>query len=341
MIMHNNREPDFGNLAAILEKKKPKRPTLFEFMIDEEYISRLVGDDYSCADYKRMLQSRIVAYTNAGYDFAMMHSTLFHFKTGERKMDRTVSANEGSLIFDRASLDNYEWNEPEDFTLEHLEAAAEILTHGMKLIICSPCGVLENAVAITGYEKLCELLYEDEEVVSEIFEGVGSRLVRYYDMVLKYDFVGAVMLNDDWGFKTQTMLSPKAMKKYVFPWHKRIVQNAHSKGKYAMLHSCGNYSEIIDDIIYDMRFDGRHSYEDNIIPVEQAYESLKSKIAVLGGIDMSFLIQASVDEVRERCRKMLKQCENDGCYALGSGNSITTDIPFENFSAMLKAVSDV
>lgn len=29
--------------------------------------------------------------------------------------------------------------------------------------------------------------------------------------------------------------------------------------------------DIMEDVIEDMKFDGRHSYEDKIIPVEEAY----------------------------------------------------------------------
>ena len=42
------------------------------------------------------------------------------------------------------------------------------------------------------------------------FGAVGSRLVRYYEICAAYDTVGALISNDDWGFKSQTMLSPRA-----------------------------------------------------------------------------------------------------------------------------------
>ena len=51
------------------------------------------------------------------------------------------------------------------------------------------------------------------------------------------------------------------MRRLVFPWHKKIVEAAHSHGKPAVLHSCGYFQDIIEDVIEDMGYDGRHSYE--------------------------------------------------------------------------------
>lgn len=336
MGIRGRRQPDFENLALILEKKRPKRPTPFEFMIDEPHLRRLAGSRFRKGGMKEHLTSTIYAFANGGFDYAMVHASQFHFRVGERHRAQSISQNEGALITDRESFDRYIWNDPRDFSLEPLEEAARELPEGMKLIICCPCGVLENVVAIVGYENLCYMAYEDEALVEDIFEQVGSRLVTYCRDALRYDFVGAIMSNDDWGFNTQTMLPPEMMRRYVFPFHKEIVSAAHAAGKYAMLHSCGNYSLIIEDVIEDMKFDGRHSYEDVIEPVETAYERLKGRLAVLGGIDMDYLARSSPEEIAQRSRKMLERAQDAGGYALGSGNSIAEYVPFEHFLAMLQ-----
>jgi uroporphyrinogen decarboxylase len=149
--------------------------------------------------------------------------------------------------------------------------------------------------------------------------------------------VGAILCNDDWGFNSQTMLPPHILKECVFPVYKRIVENAHRKGKYAILHSCGYYKDIMDDIINYMKFDGRHSYEDKITPVEEAYDELHHKIAVLGGIDVNFLARSTPDEIYIRCKNMVNRSKSSGGYALGSGNSVPDYISNENYLAMIKA----
>ena len=115
---------------------------------------------------------------------------------------------------------------------------------------------------------------------------------------------------------------------------------AEGAGKPVILHSCGNFTKIIDDIIDDMKYDARHSYEDNIIPVEDAYESLNGRITVIGGMDVNFLTKKTPEEVEKRCRLMLERTWERGGYALGSGNSIASYIPDENYLAMIRAAHE-
>jgi uroporphyrinogen decarboxylase len=184
------------------------------------------------------------------------------------------------------------------------------------------------------------LLFDAPDLVSDVFENVGKRILQYFDRCTQHDAVGAVLLNDDWGFNTQTMIDPQYLRKYVYPWYKEIVRLAHSRGKFAIQHSCGYYRDVIDDVIGEIGFDGRHSYQDGIVPVEKAYEDFNGRIAVLGGMDVGFLAMATEEEVYIRCKAMLEKTRARGGYALGSGNSVPDYIPNVNFLAMLKAANE-
>jgi uroporphyrinogen decarboxylase len=148
------------------------------------------------------------------------------------------------------------------------------------------------------------------------------------------------MVNDDWGFRTQLFLSPSQMRQYITPWVKRFVATAHAKGKPALLHSCGQMGPLWPDIIDDMCFDGRHSYEDTILPVEDAYEQYGSRIAILGGMDMDFLCRSTPEDVYRRCKAMLERTQSRGGYALGTGNSLPDYIPAESYAALLRAARE-
>jgi uroporphyrinogen decarboxylase len=71
--------------------------------------------------------------------------------------------------------------------------------------------------------------------------------------------------------------------------------------------------------------------------VEKAYEALKGRIAVLGGIDVGFMARSNAKEVYERSTQMLRRSADFGGYALGSGNSIPDYIPNENYVALLRS----
>jgi len=210
----------------------------------------------------------------------------------------------------------------------------------MRLTVRGPGGVLENAIGLVGFQNLCIMIYDDPLLVSDLFEAIGSRFVEYYRIAARYDVVCACTSNDDWGFKSQTMLSPADMRRYVFPWHKRIVEVIHAAGKPVLLHSCGFFDEIIEDVIEDMKYDARHSYEDTICPVEDAYERFQGRIAILGGIDVDFVIRHTPEEVYARSAAMLERAATRGGYALGTGNSVPDYVPDDHYFAMIRAAHD-
>lgn len=333
-----NRQPNFNNLLAVLQRHTPDRPTLFEFFLNDRLFTRLTGWDSSFDTDTFHREMRILyAYRNAGYDYHTLQLPGLDFTIFEHKTKSSISQNEGAVIFDRATFKNYSWPDPEAVNYGLLDQMAEQLPTGMKLLVHGPGGILENAINLVGYEALCILISDDPQLAQDIFGEVGTRLERYYQLAAKHPAVGACISNDDWGFKTQTLFSPRGMRKFVFPWHKRIVSAVHAAGKPVILHSCGHFERVIDDIIDDMGYDARHSYEDTILPVEDAYERYHDRIAIMGGIDLDFVCRRQPEEVFRRSHAMLERAAGRGSYALGTGNSVPDYVPDEGYLSMIRA----
>jgi uroporphyrinogen decarboxylase len=334
------RTPDFTNIQKVLERRCPDRPTLFEFFLNGPLYAKLAGlplEDMGPWCSEQWNHNIVKAYAAAGYDYTTVMASSFGFPLGKAEHLKSVSQNEGALISDRASFHAYAWPDPDTFDSSWLERAGEWVPQGMKLIVWGPNGVLENAINLVGYENLCLMVMDDPQLAGDVFDAVGSRLLRYYEIASRYPIVGACISNDDWGYSQQTMLSPQDMRRFVFPWHRKIAQAIHAAGKFAILHSCGNLAGVMDDVIDDMKFDGKHSYEDKILPVEQAYEKWRGRIAVLGGIDVDFVCRSSNDAITQRSRAMLDRSQVHGGYALGTGNSVPEWLPMEKYFAMIEA----
>jgi uroporphyrinogen decarboxylase len=336
------RKPDFENLLKVLRREKPERPTLFEFFLNGPFYEKLAGrplgvegKDWLWGTFNPIVTE---AFRAAGYDYVTILGSAMKFETGEIEKKATISLNAGSVITDRQSFESYNWPDPDAFRYCDLERAKKMLPAGMKLIVYGPCGVLENVISLVGFERLCMLLADDADLVKDVFDAVGKRLVRYYEICAGFDSAGALIVNDDWGFKTATMLSPADMRRYAFGWTKKIVEVIQKAGKPAILHSCGNLERVMDDIIDDMKFDAKHSFEDVIMPVEEAYDKWGDRIAILGGIDMDFMCRSTPEQIRQRCECMLARTATKGGYALGTGNSVPEYVPFDNYIAMIDCV---
>nr|HPK00810.1 uroporphyrinogen decarboxylase family protein [Candidatus Hydrogenedentota bacterium] len=129
--------------------------------------------------------------------------------------------------------------------------------------------------------------------------------------------------------------------RYALPWHKKLAQRTHKAGVPYFLHSCGNLDAIMDNLIDDAGIDGKHSFEDAIIPVEDFQARYGDRIAVLGGVDINRLSAGTPGEVRAHTRYLIETCGPRGRYAIGSGNSIPSYVPAENYLAMLDEAHDV
>ena len=94
-------------------------------------------------------------------------------------------------------------------------------------------------------------------------------------------------------------------------------------------------------LITDLNYDGKHSFEDNILRVEDSYDRWKGRIAILGGMDVNFVIEASEEDIKRRSRNMIEKSLDCGGYALGTGNSVPEYIPVEKYLAMISVIHDV
>ena len=109
-------------------------------------------------------------------------------------------------------------------------------------------------------------------------------------------------------------------------------------GKPYLLHSCGNLDAIMDDLIETVGIDGKHSFEDTILPVTEAYRRYGQKISILGGVDVDFLCRASEMEIRSRVRETLDACtsrDHGKGICFGTGNTVANYIPLDNYLIML------
>jgi uroporphyrinogen decarboxylase len=336
-------QPDFTRLETVLRRQgTPDRVPFFELYsnIEEEVLAALgvIVPNPGSEDYR--LRKHIAYMYTLGYDYVNAGARNFGFPQAEQPTAMTAQGERSYLmasthwIANRRDFDNYPWPNVADADGSPLEEVEKILPEGMK-VIAGSAGVLENVMWLLGYEGISYLLADDEPLVRDMFDAVGSRITAFVDLQASYDSVGAMVMGGDMGFKTQTLVSPAVLRQYVFPWHRKIVEAAHRHGKPIILHSCGNLSEVMEDIIA-CGWDAKHSFEDQIEPVWEAKRRYGQRISVLGGLDMDKIARMSEEEVRRETRSLIEKCAPAGGWALGTGNTVANYIPAANFLAMLE-----
>jgi len=187
---------------------------------------------------------------------------------------------------------------------------------------------------LMGYEGLFYSLVDQPDLVKAVFDKWGEITEHFYRQAVQCDAVGMVFHSDDMGYKTATMVSPSKLRELVLPWFKRYAKIAHDAGKMFWLHSCGNVYGIMDDLIDDVKIDAFHSFQDEIMPVEDFMETYGGRVAGVGGLDVDAMVRMDEEALRKRCRQILSRCW-PGRFAFGTGNSVTNYIPAKNYLVML------
>lgn len=352
-------QPDARRFINILMGRgKSARVPLVEYIVDDVVMRPIVTDLLGrqwvpeAADresQKAYLDNFIALWQHLGYDFVRFERALaFPVKQmvepdpvpGSDKQRAWADEHEGSIrTWD--DFERYPWPTVEQMDFFPFEYLNEHLPEGMGLISSHGGGVFEHLSWIMSFEGLCRALYEDRRLVEAVATRLGELMTGFYQHLLDLDHLIAVFPGDDMGFRTGPLISPKDLRALILPWHKRFAAMAHAKGLPYFLHSCGDVLKIMDDLIDDVGIDGKHSYEDVIIPAPEFQARYGDRIAVLGGMDVNILAAATPAQVRERARFLLETCGSRGRYALGSGNSIPSYVPPENYLAMLDEAFEV
>ena len=344
--------PDWRGLYdCIMREGAPERVHHIELFVDweiEEAICErygvLEGLDREAPDF--MMQRRVAVQRFLGYDYVRqglddLPMPLKRTTTGDtaelaRDEGRAYMEEHEGPITNWEEFEAYPWPDPEAATTHALEWYQENLPEDMCIIGSGGFAhFAEHLSWLMGYETLCYALYDQRDLV----KAISDRLMEIYRVsiqrMLEFDRVEIVWGSDDMGFKTATLISPDDLREFVLPGHKEMARISHEAGRPYLLHSCGNLTAIMEDLIEDVQIDARHSFEDTIEPVTEAYERYGGRIAILGGIDVDFLCRADEEQIRARVRDTLQQCFPGGGYCLGSGNSVANYVPVDNYLAML------
>ncbi|OGF50622.1 MAG: hypothetical protein A2231_11580 [Candidatus Firestonebacteria bacterium RIFOXYA2_FULL_40_8] len=334
-------KPDFQRFLKVLKRTgKPDRVPFYELFSNIH--EQVVGDKVKkseCKDEAEYLYKLRSFYNKRlGYDYLEVFSPYYLPSAAHKKSDegRSFTQAGDSMVSTMEQFEKYPWPDLNAIKWDNFKRAGDYLPEGMKCIAMSPGGIEEAVILnIMGYEQVCTAMYEDPALLKKVFDKVGETMEYLFKGYVSYDFVGAVIISDDLGFKTQTMLPPKSLHEYVFPWYKRLIKIAHDAGRPVILHSCGNLKEIYEDLI-TMGIDAKHSYEDVIMPVWEFKKTYGNRITALGGFDVDKICRLTEPEVRKHARFIVDNAAKEGGYAMGTGNSVANYVNIQNFLAMLE-----
>ena len=347
---------DFNNLQkALLCQGEPARVPPLEYHVDGSIKARFLGRPVET------IEDEAEFCLSAGYDFVPvalgMRRTLVELasrreadgQSGHMKALRAnYSANRpepstrlwaeqrAGLITDRASFDNFDWPDPDQYNFRDVARLGEILPPQAKVIPLVGY-IFAGSWMLMGFQRFCFDLAEGGGLAERVVREIGRIHHRVVENLLQYDCVGAVCMPDDLAYTTSLMVGPDFLRREVFPWHKRIGDLVRAKGLPYLFHSDGRYLPVIDDLI-ECGYNAIHPCEPASMEMVALKRQYGGRLCLCGNINLdSTLTLGTPAEVEEEVKLRIRTVAPGGGYCCGSSNSVTEYVPFENYLAMLEA----
>lgn len=334
-------DPDFSRLQAALDREEPDRVPLFEaeiaLPIQEWFLGRELN---SAAD-------EIEFYARAGYDYVpvvppffaprIMHSAVGDSSTQSDDNAQWITESEG-FIKTLDDIEKFPWPKPEEVDFSSFHEMAALLPEKMKLLgLLVPAAVFGNASQAMGLQNFSYALYDDPLVPEALFEIMGNTYVKLAERIVKMPKLGAVFMSDDLAFGTSLMVSPKVLKKYVFPWYKKIGEIVRGAGLHFIYHSDGTLMDIFDDLA-DCGISAIHPVEPLAMNIVEVKKKHGDKFCFFGNIDLEYtLTRGSVEEVTHQVKEKIRDLAPGGGWGLSASNSVPDYAIPQNYRAMIEA----
>jgi uroporphyrinogen decarboxylase len=297
------------------------------------------------------LQDQVDFWYAAGFDFVTSSSGILepvrapegmttkgeavHTEYGDRVSREWAHEHEG-VITSWEQFEKYPWPSVDGFDLSKWDAFDKILPPGMKAILL--LGKIYTPVwMFMGAETFFNALETNEALVEAIFEKIGRIQYETFLRVIEHPCVGATLHPDDIAHNTGLLVHPKHLRKYLFPWYKKMGDVSREKGLGFVFHTDGDCTEAMDDLVA-CGFHAFNPIQPNAMDIVAVKRKWGKKLCLIGNLNLdSTLTLGTPQDVRAEVYERIRTIGPGGGYMVASSNSVTDYVPLENMKAMFDA----
>ncbi len=190
---------------------------------------------------------------------------------------------------------------------------------------------LSCAARILGLEAVLTATIEDPESLLRLIDFSTELVWAVMEPALEHpDILGANFADP---VASGDMISPQTFRRFAAPFLKELVKRVRDKGKYSMIHICGNTSKILQDLV-DIR-PNCFSLEKKV-DLRQAKEALSGKVCVAGNVSPTgAFLNGRPEEVVAEAKDCVQAWGRGGGYILTLGCDFPKTVPLENILALM------
>jgi len=191
------------------------------------------------------------------------------------------------------------------------------------------------AARILGAEAIMLATMEDPDRLGELIKFSTELIWSIIEPILAHeDIQGAVMADP---MASGDLISPDTFRTFAAPSLKELVGRIRAKGKYAMVHICGDTTGILEDIV-DI---GPNCFSiDQKVDLKKAKEILGGKVCVAGNVSPSgAFLSGTPEEVINEANSCIQTWGKGGGFLLTLGCDFPKHVPIDNVKALMSLKS--
>ena len=298
---------------AVLQRQQPDRVPRFEIWIDALLDESSRGDPAS-------------AYVNLGQDGVMMPTVT---PPGSNAWGNGIDEwgrvwQDGTyvdgMVDTVADLEKY--SPPLSYVEQfydgdRIQEVRESCPHHC-LIFGTHIGPFTAGFMAMGFERFFCRLVDDPAFVHRLLEARTAWCMAMYQ---KAASLGAevLILGDDAGYGEGPMISPRMWRKFVLPYHRRIVDALDVP---LIWHSDGNVEALLPMAV-EAGFVGFHGLEPGAgMDLARIKRRFGQDLVLIGNVDVRLLCNSDLETVRREVDRCIEQGAPGGGYMIASCNSI-------------------
>lgn len=206
------------------------------------------------------------------------------------------------------------------------------LTYPDHFLVAGGYGLFENGWGLCGFENYLSYTAGEPAFVEALNEQLADFSCAVTRQLASLD-VDGVRFGDDWGFQSSLMIQPERWRKLYKKHYRRIYAAAHQVGLVVAIHSCGNITALLPDLI-DIGVQVVHPLQPEAMDVAYCQREYGKNLTFWGGLgSQSTLPYGTPDDVRREVQARLVLF-HDGGYILAPAGAAPAETPAENIMAI-------
>lgn len=188
-----------------------------------------------------------------------------------------------------------------------------------------------------GFENFCQMMYTEPVEVERLIELFAESLYQRANIFAQKELGNLFFITDDVAYKQGLIFSPSFLNSQWLPRLAHAILPLKEKNVKVILHSDGNISSIIDQLI-DIGIDGIHPVDSEAgMDIGIIKKRYAKSLLLFGNI---VLYGQNPESIIEQTKKCIKKASFDGGHFIGSSSGIDNNIELKSVFSFFTAVKE-